>query len=262
MTLRRSSRPSKEQESPVGEHGLIEKILEAAIRAADDFARLLDLKKMPVWQVMFQFARRLQAIPGALQLDISCLRGPVDVFCKRLCELGVESEHRDFYALDQRWIEFVNAWLKVKTPEGGGPLATAYKRALEDPVKLKNLPALGEKFETLISICFHLSRLNGGRFYLSQGDVGELLGTDRSHVGDLIGIMTRYDVIRVVTKADFTQKRATEYDLGRLLESYYVDPEPDTVAPSLTTEEKKKRFRELVEGIGKPIGTTKGSHQG
>jgi hypothetical protein len=241
--FRNPSLTGVDRRSTAGREPLLREIEDEARIAAHEFADPVVNHTLHRWQFMFSLARRLQSIPGALHLEISAFRKPLDIFLGELSVRGVDIGKCDF---EQRWREFVEKWWAVKTPEGGGVLDRAYKQALSDPVEL-NLPVyLGEHFKILTSIAFHLSR-NKEVFFLPQRKIAYLLGKDQRDISTIIKLMQRYDIItKPVNEARFTERRAAEYRLG----SAFADRDSKLKVKSIEEQRAKLSAQKKTLGVG------------
>lgn len=185
-------------------------LIEAAEEAAHEFGAALEGEGLPEWQLMFRLAKRLQGVPGALQGDISSMKPAVEAFC------GILEEEE---WLEERWIAFVDAWYKVRIPDGYGPLEIAFEQARKE--RIIPIPELSPDFVLVASMAYHLQRLQGGEpIFLPVNHVGKLLGKGKMHGSRLIQLLVRKGLIYPVNeKYSFTKHRAKTYrfifDSGR-----------------------------------------------
>lgn len=177
-------------------------LIEAAEEAAQEFDAAMESEELPEWQLMFRLAKRLQGIPGVLEYNIMRMKPAVKAFC---AILGEEE------GLEERWIDFVAAWGKVRIPDGMGPLEVAYGYARIERIIPK--PQLSPDFVLVTSIAYHLQRLQGDEpIFLPVDHVGKLLGKDKMHGSRLVQLLVQYGLIRVVTgDYSFTKHRAKTY---------------------------------------------------
>ncbi len=61
-------------------------LVEAAEEAAREFYEALKADELQEWQLMFRLAKRLQGIPGVLELNIMRMKPAVKAFCTFLEE--------------------------------------------------------------------------------------------------------------------------------------------------------------------------------
>jgi len=185
-------------------------LIEAAEEAAQEFSEALEAGELQEWQLMFRLAKRLQGIPGVLEYNIMRMKPAVKAFC---VILGEEE------GLEERWIDFVAAWDKVRIPDGMGPLEVAYGYARIERI-IPN-PQLSPDFVLVASMAYHLQRSQDDKpIFLPVDHVGKLLGKDKMHGSRLVQLLVRYGLIRVVDDDySYTNHRAKTYrfifDSGR-----------------------------------------------
>ena len=175
-----------------------------AEKAAEELAALLDAEELMEWQIIFAFARKMQAIPGILDFPLNSqkLMKPVAIFCAKMAENY--SQFVDFSDTNERFFEFVDAWEKIRFPEGEGYLTVAFKFAKEDRIHVE--PDLGEDFSLLASVAYHLQEIQGeDPILLPVNRVAALMGRSKMHISRLIQILRRRGIIMDVD-ADYSYK--------------------------------------------------------
>ncbi len=168
-----------------------------AEKAADELEALLDREELQEWQVVFAFARKLQAIPGTLDLPLTSrkLKKAVTIFCAKMAENY--GQFVDFSDTNERWFEFLDAWEKIRFPEGEGYLTVAFKFAEEKKIHVR--PDLGEDFSLLASVAYHLQKIQGEEPILLPVDpLAALMDRTPMHISRLIGRLRRFGFIKDV----------------------------------------------------------------
>jgi len=116
----------------------------------------------PEWQIGWKLAQRIQGIAGALDIGAEEFTDVVAGFWRQMvsekrCYAAQQIEDDDEEGLvgfvEDKVIEFIDAWGKVHAPGGEGALVAAYREAEAHPITL--LPpipqALGWKFAQVVA---------------------------------------------------------------------------------------------------------------
>lgn len=167
---------------------------------------------MEGWRVLFNFARRLKGIPGADELDIMDLRPAFEVFADTLVGESPEGVRNDFDGAEReyRWEGVAFYWIKVRYPDGSGPLRVAYDRACKNPLSID--PPISENFTRLVSTACYLQELQGDdNILLPVTLVGLLFGKDKMYASRLITMAQDHGFIVRVREHRYTDKEAAEY---------------------------------------------------
>lgn len=173
-----------------------------AVREAREMA---NGPKKPVGELLFPFARRLRAIPGADSVDIMALKPAFDAFAETLDELGDGTSEFETTDRDDLWEEFAYCWGVVKYPEGSGALKIAFDRATEAPIVV--VPAISRNFVQLVGTAYYLQIALGAEpFMLPVRLVGLLFGKTKMHGTRLVRLLLRYGFIEVVREAAFGER--------------------------------------------------------
>ena len=78
-------------------------------------------------------------------------------------------------SFDVSWTDFVHAYESAKIPPDDRILLQALESSRNNPpVEAKNYE--DENVKLLLGVCYHLAKLNNGRFFLSSHKAGALIG--------------------------------------------------------------------------------------
>jgi hypothetical protein len=150
-------------------------------------------------------ARALKGIPALADADADSLR-PIVKQWHTLALPHIET--KDF---TETWIDFLQAWPRVKIPKGA-TMEAVMQKALELPP-----PKIAEQYEDgpirrLIALCRQLaSQGNGGTFYLSCRTAGELLGVSHVQANRWLFLLDHDKVVKQVSKGERGKRQAAEY---------------------------------------------------
>jgi hypothetical protein len=95
----------------------------------------------------------------------------------------------------------------------GSPSA-AYKRALQEPFDLKDVPDIGADFKIFAAFVLHLSESHPTTFILPQRRLAELFRSNQIEISRAIGLLIKFQIIERVEEANFLEHRAALYQLG------------------------------------------------
>jgi hypothetical protein len=127
-------------------------------------------------RALFHLARQLKALPHLAGADPAALK-PVVKHWHRLALPVIRTK-----PFKESWLDFVDAWKRVKFPAGTGPLQALWSRALAEPPPPEVLAYAEEGVRRLVALCFQLQRRAGaGTFFLACRTAQDVLGLD-SHV--------------------------------------------------------------------------------
>ena len=191
---------------------------EAAEALAEAFAREFpplhvrdegswDDRPCPEWQIGWKLAQRIQGIAGALDIGAEEFTDVVAGFWRQMvsekrCYAAQQIEDDDEEGLvgfvEDKVIEFIDAWGKVREPGGQGALVAAYREAEAHPITL--LPpipqALGWKFTQVMSTAFHLQRFQGSEpILLPIKALAQLLGCHHTTLSAITSLGVRYKLL-------------------------------------------------------------------
>jgi hypothetical protein len=171
-----------------------------------EFAKEIDTGNLAEWQLCFRLAKRLRGLSEFVSKDVFELRPALEIFCETLSTEGI-GNFVDFSseAIEERWIEFLDAWEKVRIPDGTGPLEVAFARAKWRRI----VPTfhISEDFSQILSTAFHLQQLQGSEpILLPVEHVGKLLERDKMHASRIVQMLVRLGFLEVVDP-NFSYKR-------------------------------------------------------
>lgn len=145
---------------------------------------------------VFELARGLKGIPSLFDADPKELKPMVRIWHRNALD-KIKTK-----AFEESWIDFLNAWPRVKFPAGSEPIAELFREACQT-----ELPEFAFEYEQdglrkLVLLCRELQRVNGGDpFYLGVRTAQRLLGLPNAMAAQRWLFLLRIDgVIEVVTK--------------------------------------------------------------
>ena len=154
---------------------------------------------------VFELARVIKAVPALADANPDDLRHIV----KRWHTLALPKIlTREF---TETWIDFLQAWPKVKSPKGV-KMAAIMEKALQSP-----MPKAAERYEIeemrrLVSLCRQLDReAKGGTFFLSCRTAAELLGVSHTQANRWLFLLDHDKVVKQINKGDRAKRQAAEY---------------------------------------------------
>jgi len=149
------------------------------------------------WKVFFRLARRLWSLEGVCDESYDGMLTAVATFIEELYGDEVSSDIDEFEENDERWLVFVDAWFKVRYPEGQGPLEVAFRKAEANPVQMEHR-FRNKDYGRFISMCYYLQADRGGDpILLPVERVGALFGKDKMHGSRLVRIARRAGKLRL-----------------------------------------------------------------
>jgi len=161
-------------------------------------------------KMVFEFARELKSAPQYSQADPILLRPVVQEWHRRALPY---IKTKDF---EETWIDFLQAWPKIKFKKGEGPMAQIFSRAfqVEPPkVALDKYPT-NPQLQLLAALCRELQTAAGdGPFFLGTRTAGRLLGVDHWKAWRWLFLLQTEGVIREVTKGGTAEnpRKASRY---------------------------------------------------
>ncbi len=159
-------------------------------------------------RAVFELARALKGEPEVCEADPLELRSIVEAWHKfALPVINTEP-------FEDTWIDFLQAWPKVKYPKGTGPMDVMFERAIaSEPPKVAmryGIPQLRQ----LVSLCRELQRHAGdGPFYLGCRTAGRLLDVDHHRAAKWLFLLKVDRVLHESEKGgiDKNRFRASRY---------------------------------------------------
>jgi len=181
--------------------------IKEAEAAAVELAKRIDPDREH-WKMVFQFVRRLLALPGAREAEQSMLRLALDAFVRTLDSVGYPFG-KDY--MEEYYIDFITMFDKVKYAEGEGPLEWAFYQAKNRPIVPQ--PSLGSDYQTVAGLAFYLQQSVGEEpILLPVQKIATLIDKTARHVTNLIHLLVRNGFL-VVVDGDyrFTESKAKTY---------------------------------------------------
>jgi hypothetical protein len=155
---------------------------------------------------VFEFARALRAIPWLADAPVDTL----EPYVRRWHKLALP--HITTKAFEETWIDFLNAWLRVKFPKGAEPMAAIFQQAKESTVPRAALRYEIDGLWLLASLCRELQRASGDKpFFLSCRTAGRLLEVDHTTAWRWLFLLAHDQIIHEVEQGDQGKRRASRY---------------------------------------------------
>ena len=157
---------------------------------------------------VFELARALKAVPWLADATVDDL----EPYVRRWHELGLAKGVIGTKPFEETWIDFSQAWPKVKFPKGEEPMAAIFRRAQE-----AELPHAAQKYEQegvrlLLALCRELQRASGENpFFLGCRTAGRLLGVDHTTAWRWLFLLQRRRDIEEVEKGSRSSRRASRW---------------------------------------------------
>ena len=180
-----------------------------------DFEQLV-LKHLPAGpgrrnRQVFELARVLKAVPHLADAggnDLDQLEQYVRIWHNE----GVRRGLIDTEPFEESWIDFLQAWPKVKFPKGSEPMTAIFQRATEAP-----LPEIAKKYDIqglrlLVALCRELQQAAGqDPFFLACRTAGKLLGVSHIQANRWLFLLAYDGIIELVERGEQSKRRASRY---------------------------------------------------
>lgn len=157
-------------------------------------------------RLLFEFARELKAIPSLGDAPVGELKRYVRQWHqKALPQITTKP-------FEESWLDFAEAWDKVKYPKGTEPIAMIFAEAVK-----ADLPEVAEQYEQeelrlLVSFCRELQRGCGdGAFFLATRTAGRLLGVNHVTASRWLRLLILDGILELVTAGTRESRRASRY---------------------------------------------------
>lgn len=146
-------------------------------------------------QLIFEFARRLKAIPSLADAPMADLRPYVVEWHRRAFPvIGTQ----DF---ETTWFDFSYGWGRVKFPFGQGPIRMIYEASLRAGTPLCASNYDSEGIKQLAGLCRELQRnAKEGTFYLGTRTAGAMLGVDHVQAWRWLRVLQVDEIIKEMSK--------------------------------------------------------------
>jgi hypothetical protein len=155
---------------------------------------------------VFDLARELKSLPQLADADPADLL-PVLREWHRLALPNIRTK-----APEESEIDFIRAWDRVKHPVGTGPLASMLDQARRAPPPAAAMRYDQPEIRLLVGLVAELQRAAGDRpFFLSCRSAADLLRVHNGTVCRWLQLLVRSRVLKLVSKGDRAQKKASEY---------------------------------------------------
>jgi hypothetical protein len=180
----------------------LKKMIEAAI--LDSLPTQIGRRNRQV----FELARALKAIPALADAPAEDLEPSVRCWHT----LGVKGGVIGTEPFEETWIDFLQAWPKVKFPKGAEPMTKVFEMVKQAP-----MPRAAQRYEQgglrlLVALCRELQRLSGDKpFFLACRTAGRLLGVKHVTAWRWLALLTHDRIVAEVEKGDRAHRRASRY---------------------------------------------------
>lgn len=155
---------------------------------------------------VFELARALKSIPHLAEADPGSLRAIVEEWHRRALPF-INTK-----PFEETWIDFLNGWPAVHTPQGDGSLtkATSLARAAGPPDLLHVYDQ--QEIALLVGICRELQRAAGDQpFFLSCRSAGRQLGVQYKQANRWLRLLAVDGVIELTQAGRLKGRQAAEY---------------------------------------------------
>ncbi len=155
---------------------------------------------------LFDLARQLKALPHLADVDTLALRSVVQQW-HRLAVPVIRTQ-----AFEESWIDFLQAWERVRFPAGTSPLDLALQQARQTSPPVKALRFEHAGIRLLVALCWQLHlAAAGGTWFLGCRTVGKLLGVDHSTAWRWLYLLEAEGVLARVSTGSKAAKKASEF---------------------------------------------------
>ena len=155
-------------------------------------------------KAVFQFARRLKAIPALTEAEVEVLRS----YARQWHARALPYIRTDPF--EETWIDFIYAWPRIKFVAGADPMTEIFSRAITQPDD--GWPYEQRELRLLASLCKELQRTAGeGPFYLSCRTAGRLLRVPHLRAWRWMLLLESDKWIQTVEKGSQEKRRATRF---------------------------------------------------
>jgi len=146
---------------------------------------------------VFELARSLKSLPQFADADPRELREIVQEWHKRALP---KIRTKEF---EESWIDFLQAWPRVRYVKGTEPMMQTFRRAVEGDrpqIAVTKYPE-NEKLQILVSLCRELQRAAGEQpFYLSTRTAGRLLSSSHTEAARWFFLLESDGILEVKAK--------------------------------------------------------------
>ncbi len=157
---------------------------------------------------VFDLARALKAVPRLADAPADAL----EPYVRCWHNTGVAEKVIDTRPFEETWIDFLQAWPKIKYPKGAEPMVAILERAKQAP-----LPRAAEKYEQaglqlLVALCRELQQEPEKQpFFLACRTAGRLLQVNHATAWRWLWLLCHDGVVVEVEKGDRAKRRASRY---------------------------------------------------
>ena len=146
---------------------------------------------------MFELARTLKSLPQFSGAEAGDLRPIVQEWHRRALS---KIRTKEF---EETWIDFLQAWPRVRHPMGSEPMMEIFRRTVEGdrpPIAMTKYPE-NERLQILVSLCRELQRAAGDQpFFLSTRTAGRLLSASHTEAGRWFFLLESDGILEVKAK--------------------------------------------------------------
>ena len=114
---------------------------------------------------------------------------------------------------DEWRYDFINCYMKAKTPLGSNTIAEAIRRSASEPAPEACARFASPRIRNLVSVCFHLQQIAGeGPFFISVRDAAKVLQTKDLHsaLAKLNGLISD-EILILERKGTAAGRKANRY---------------------------------------------------
>jgi hypothetical protein len=157
-------------------------------------------------RALFRLARRLKALPHLADADVGSLKPLVRQWH------GLALPVIRTKPFEESWLDFADAWARVKFPAGTGPLEDLWQQARAEGPPPAALAYEQEGLRLLVGLCRRLQQHAGeGTFFLACRTAGALLRVDHTVAWRWLRVLEIDGVLRRVSTGSKAARRANEY---------------------------------------------------
>ncbi|MHC4695956.1 MAG: bifunctional DNA primase/polymerase, partial [Planctomycetota bacterium] len=153
-------------------------------------------------RAVFELARTLRGEPGLYDADPCDFRSIVKAWHKLALPV-IRTK-----PFEETWIDFLQAWPKVKYPKGAGPMDVIFERATAAKLPAEAMQYEQPQVRLLVSLCRELQRHTGERpFYLGCRTAGRLLDVHHKTAWRWLLLLAKDGILCVSEKGGLLKNR-------------------------------------------------------
>lgn len=157
-------------------------------------------------RMLFDLARELKAIAGLTDADPQDLKPYVQDWHQKALP------HIRTKPFEESWFDFCDAWDKVRSPKGEGPIDHAFEKAKQSETPHVALQYEQPTLRLLVGLCRELQRASGeAPLFLASRTAGRLLGLHYSTASRWLRGLRRDGIVKLVLQGERAERRASRY---------------------------------------------------